>query len=84
MRRMGTIRGEGGEILLVQKLMCSTSGVESVVHSVGTPAPNLSEGVEAQTRRGGAKPIEIGGPEPSYLYTCTLQRRELKRTMSES
>ena len=44
----------------------------------------ISEGVEAQTRRGGAKPIEIGGPEPSYLYTCTLQRRELKRTMSES
>ena len=28
----------------------------------------VSEGVEAQTRRGGAKPIEIGGPEPSYIH----------------
>ena len=39
-------------------------------HISSTRLKSLSEGVEAQTRRGGAKPIEIGGPElPIYMYT---------------
>ena len=39
-----------------------------VVFSAGVGTVKLSEGVEAQTRRGGAKPIEIGGPEPTYIH----------------